>query len=150
MFSSSKQQAPFQWLTGPVTFGWVGDYWCFICAAVAHLRLLRLSYVKMRDCQKKPQGCKSNLSIFWFFSATASLFLLQSLSFLSVLTFNNPPPHPLLISTLPFHHIYFPTFHIQPRSQFWCRFAAGLMVSWYYDVVCNKEKKKSNSGKTVR
>lgn len=121
-----------QWLTEPVTFGWVWDYWCFICAVVAHLRLLRLSYVKMRDCQTKPQGCDNNLSVSWLSPATPSLFLLQSFClsspplWLLILTFCLPvtislPFHPFLVhlpflTTLfpppsliclsPFHHIY--------------------------------------------
>lgn len=64
--SGAAATSLFQWLTEPVTFGWVWDYWCFICAVVAHLRLLRLSYVKMRDCQTKPQGCDNNLSVSGF------------------------------------------------------------------------------------
>lgn len=117
----------FQWLTEPVTFGWVWDYWCFVCAVVAHLRLLRLSYVKMRDCQQKPQGYNSNLSISPFFlplplSFDFNLFVCLSSPplWLFILTFSKClilSLSPSLILSLPFpSYLYFLLFPFQPSS----------------------------------
>lgn len=155
--SSSEQATSLsQWLTEPVTFGWVRDYWCFICAAVAHLRLLRLSYVKMRDCQEKPQGCDNNLSIspfflplplsfyfnlsaclssppLWLFILSFCLTVPASLSPISSCSFHHPyfPLPPSLILSLPFpSYLYFLLFlfSLAHNLLFWCRLT-GFMVS---------------------
>ncbi len=117
----------FQWLTQPVTSGWVWDYQCFICAVEDRLRLLRLSYVKMRDCQEKPQGCDNNLSISpfflllplsFYFNLSRPCLLSSSLTFHPLFLSPNvkrlcsfpflPPylPLPRLLCLSPLHHIY--------------------------------------------
>lgn len=145
-----------QWLTEPVTFGRVWDYWCFICALVAHLWLLRLSYVKMRDCQEKPQGCDNNLSISPFFLPlprsfyfNLSVCLSSPPLWLFMLTFWFPMPTSLPVALPLFHQLIslsltysvsalplylFPTFPLQVSSQFWCRFS-GTQALWSVQII---------------
>lgn len=130
---------------------WLWDYWGFICAVVALLRIPRLSYVKMRDCGEKQQRCGSNLSISPFSLPLPSAFQCShSVSFSSSLTCLHvslsaapasfisgclfPFATTLFLSfhssPLPLSYIFFPFF---PSLAHNLRFNADFLSLWPYD-----------------
>ncbi len=61
----------------------VMDYSCFIHSVLAHLQFLRVSYVKMKNCQAEGGLCLLFLMFFSYYFFTLSLFRFTQ----------NPSPH---------------------------------------------------------